>query len=177
MKHIERKIFALVLALIIAFALTACGKPLTHDNGSSSVVFENDSVALSFPMQGDTTAPIVLNTQNATAKGLSFRFKNQLDREYIYDSAYVLLYMRNEIEYMRDGIQYELATPIIENWTFPYEVNRLLPNTTTEWISVDWQWLYGELPSGGYLIQKELLFFRESGAYDTFVVDGYFSIS
>ena len=34
-------------------------------------------------------------------------------------------------------------------------------------IRTDWEWLYGELESGEYVIYKEVMDFRGTGDYDT----------
>ncbi len=82
---------------------------------------------------------------------------------------------------------------IIENWTQENgwkEVERVLQgdlawtmeawgiqkNSKSEW-TVNWEWLYGELPPGKYRIGKEITDFRKSGDYDNsiyfadFVID------
>lgn len=38
-------------------------------------------------------------------------------------------------------------------------------NDKTEW-TVDWEWLYGELPSGSYRIGKSVMDFIETGSYE-----------
>ncbi|MBQ4051681.1 MAG: hypothetical protein IJD13_08620, partial [Oscillospiraceae bacterium] len=40
---------------------------------------------------------------------------------------------------------------------------------TVEW-TIDWAWLYGELPSGEYRICKEFMDFRETGDFDKTLV-------
>lgn len=45
-----------------------------------------------------------------------------------------------------------------EAWIIP-------KNDTVTW-EVDWEWLYGELPTGDYRIGKEIMDFREPGDYD-----------
>lgn len=47
--------------------------------------------------------------------------------------------------------------------------------STTTW-DVNWEWLYGELPSGEYRIGKEILNFRGTGDFDTEIVYAEFII-
>lgn len=71
---------------------------------------------------------------------------------------------------------------VVENWTqengwkeMPYVIDGeigweaiawMIPmDDTVEW-GVNWEWLYGELPSGKYRIGKEITDFREAGDYD-----------
>ena len=39
-----------------------------------------------------------------------------------------------------------------------------------------WEWLYGELPTGNYKIGKEIMDFRASGNYDKAVYFAQFNI-
>ena len=45
----------------------------------------------------------------------------------------------------------------------------------TNW-DVNWEWLYGELPTGKYRIGKEIVNFRDTGDYDTEIVYAEFEI-
>lgn len=49
-------------------------------------------------------------------------------------------------------------------------------NDTVQW-DVDWAWLYGELPVGGYRIGKEIMGFRGSGNYDTSIYYANFEVT
>ncbi len=61
-----------------------------------------------------------------------------------------------EVEHVLQG---ELA------WTM--EAWAIRKDSKSEW-SVNWKWLYGELPPGKYRIGKEIVDFRKSGDYDSF---------
>lgn len=56
-----------------------------------------------------------------------------------------------------------------EAWIIP-------KNQTVEW-QVNWEWLYGELPSGDYRIGKEIMDFRETGDYDKKIYYAEFTIN
>jgi len=60
-----------------------------------------------------------------------------------------------EVEHVLQG---ELA------WTM--EAWAIRKNSKSEW-TVNWEWLYGELPPGKYRIGKEIMDFRKSGDFDT----------
>lgn len=81
---------------------------------------------------------------------------------------------------------------IVENWTkengwkeMPYVIDGnigwdsialIVPkNDVVEW-KIDWEWLYGELPSGKYRIGKEITDFKGIGNYDNFVYFAEFEI-
>ena len=55
-----------------------------------------------------------------------------------------------------------------EAWMIP-------KNDTCEW-EVDWEWLYGAVPSGKYRIGKNIMDFRKSGDFDTAVYYAEFEI-
>lgn len=44
-----------------------------------------------------------------------------------------------------------------------------------EW-NVDWEWLYGEFPTGKYRLGKEIMDFRGTGNYDTAIYYTEFEI-
>ena len=51
----------------------------------------------------------------------------------------------------------------------------IVPDSTTEW-TVNWSWLYGELPSGTYRISKNFMHLRATGDYDTQMLSAEFEI-
>ncbi len=53
-----------------------------------------------------------------------------------------------------------------------YSINK---NDITE-LETDWQWLYGELPSGFYKLKKEIIDFRAAGDFDKKMYELYFAI-
>lgn len=56
-----------------------------------------------------------------------------------------------------------------EAWMIPRE-------HTLEW-SVDWEWLYGDLPAGQYRIGKEIMHFRGAGDFDKSMAYAEFTVS
>ncbi len=56
-----------------------------------------------------------------------------------------------------------------EAWIIPM-------NNTIKW-DVDWVWLYGELPVGGYRVGKEIMDFRETGNYDENIYYANFEVT
>lgn len=82
---------------------------------------------------------------------------------------------------------------IVENWTqekgwkevdyvikdnigWTLEAWLIQENSTSEW-EVNWEWLYGKLPTGKYRIGKEIMDFRETGDYDTAIYYAEFEIT
>ena len=48
-------------------------------------------------------------------------------------------------------------------------------DNVTEW-EIDWEWLYGTLPTGKYRLGKEIMDFRGPGDYDTQIIYAEFEI-
>ena len=70
------------------------------------------------------------------------------------------------LERLDNGPWVEVETIIPKDsicWTM--EAWRIMPDEIVEW-SVDWSYLYGELPAGSYRISKSIMDFRGSGDYD-----------
>jgi len=101
--------------------------------------------------------------QNVSATGISFVLENPSDREYIFGSGYALMVRPNGL--------WGLVEPIIDwDWTFTDEGFSLLPNSTTDTITIDWRWNLGELQSGNYRFQKDIIFSRSPGDFDRFTL-------
>ena len=120
-------------------------------------------------LTNNATAPVRINIHSAFPNGIAFHFENNTANRYIYREAFVL--------YIYDNHEWRLVEPIIDNWGFNDEGYYIEPQSATETIRMDWEWLYGELPFGNYRIKKEVLLLRSPGDNDKFDIDAYFSIS
>jgi hypothetical protein len=107
--------------------------------------------------------------KNVSSRGLSFLFENASDIRYLYEEAYALY------THGANGAWYATET-IINDWGFNDEGYYLEPLSETEMITVDWQWLYGELPPGDYKFQKRVIFVRSPGDFDEYVLEREFSL-
>lgn len=73
------------------------------------------------------------------------------------------LEIRDENGNWREAETYELEFVwTAEAWLIPM-------NDTVRW-EVDWSWLYGSLPDGTYRLSKEIMDFRGTGDYDTYIL-------
>jgi hypothetical protein len=111
---------------------------------------------------------VAMRIQDATASGLSFFYENISNKEYIYSEEYTL--------YVKRNARWELVEPIIENGGFNEPAYFIPPQNKTDIATVDWRWLYGELPSGEYKFQKGIIYLREPGDFDRFVTAQDFTI-
>jgi len=117
----------------------------------------------------NAVSPVSIILHNVSPNGISFHFENKTDNRYTYGEDYVL--------YVREGNDWRIVDPIIEKWGFNAIGYTLEPQSITDTITINWQWLFGQLPPGEYQIQKTILFIREPGDYDRFIVDQYFKIA
>ena len=105
---------------------------------------------------------VKLTAKNITPKGLTLVCKQQDGEpagELQTGSPYSL-------EVYKDGEWIAVEMLPMENdlaWT--EEAWRIPSNDTVEW-TVDWSWLYGELPAGVYRISKSVMDFRGTGDYE-----------
>ena len=125
-----------------------------------------------FTSTGNIASPslaVSIIIQNVSPNGISFHFENKTENSYTYGEDYVL--------YVREGNDWRIVDPIIGNMAFESIGYTLEPKSITDTITINWQWLFGQLPFGEYQIQKTVLFIRKPGDYDKFIVDQYFAIA
>lgn len=115
---------------------------------------------------------ITLETQNVTPTGLAIVCKQsggenvaELNTGSFYTIQRLEKSSWKTVEYLPQ--EYDIGWTA-EAWIIPKE-------DTVTW-EVNWEWLYGTLPSGEYRIGKEIMNFRETGDYDTEMVFAEFSI-
>ena len=106
---------------------------------------------------------VTLTAKNVTSKGLTLVCEQsgvEVIGELFTGSAYTLSkYVDGEwkdVEYLKRDE--EIATTD-EAWIIPME-------GSVEW-SVDWEWLYGELPQGKYRLEKDVMNLTEPGKIET----------
>ena len=113
---------------------------------------------------------ITMNISSYTASGLTFYFENLTEYEFIYGEDFVLYALVNNA--------WERVEPtIVGYWGFTSIGYDIPPNSATNERTVDWVWLFGELPNGKYRFQKDILYVRQPGDFDRFVLKGDFLLS
>ena len=117
----------------------------------------DDRVAL------ETDSGVKMIIESVTTNGLSFFFDNTTENEYTYGENYSL--------WVNSNHSWEPVPYIIENAAFHCIGYTMNPNSKTDLTSIDWTWLYGELPSGEYRLQKTILFIRSPGDFDEYVIE------
>ena len=123
----------------------------------------SDSQVISAPIG------ITMNISSYTARGLSFYFENLTDKVFTYGEDFVLYKFVNNA--------WERVEPIIDGyWGFISIGHSIFPNSLTNERTVDWVWLFGELPSGDYRFQKYILYVHQPRDFERFVLENYFTL-
>lgn len=106
--------------------------------------------------------------ESVTPSGLTITFKNNTDVERLFGESYTI----------QRGADTEWVDldPIIENYGF-HDIGYILPPMDSEGMGVDWEWLYGRLPSGEYRIVKDILTVDAPGDYETFTLYATFTVA
>lgn len=153
-----RKIIALVLASLCLFALFGCG------SGSEAADTADSSAKYDWG--------ITLKAENVTSSGLTL-VCTQSGGENVaqLETGSFFVVQKKKSSKWKD-VDYIVKEDEI-GWTMEaYTV----PKGKTDTYDVDWEWLYGKLPSGDYRIGKEFMNFRGTGDFDKEIVYAEFTI-
>ena len=153
-----KKITALVLASVCVFALSDCGKD------------DNDTNTADSSVQYDWG--ITMKVENVTPSGLTL-VCSQSEGENIsqLETGSSFVVQKKKKDKGKD-VDYIIKKDEV-GWTMEA---RILPKESTGKLEVDWEWLYGKLPSGDYRIGKEFMNFRGTGDFDKETVYAEFTI-
>lgn len=115
---------------------------------------------------------VILEAQNVTSKGLTLVcHQSCLEEECELSTGSYFVIQKLEDEGFVDVSfapqDYDIA------WTM--EAWIIAMDSTTSW-DVDWEWIYGELPSGEYRLGKEIMKFNGPGDYETEMIYAHFTI-
>jgi len=117
----------------------------------------------------ESSTGVSITIKNVTSSGISYYFENSSDNEYTYGEDFIL-YMRGAND------TWNTVEPIVENWGFNAIGYSLEPRSKTNEITIDWGWLLGELPKGEYKFQKGILFIRQPGDFDRYMIECEFTL-
>ena len=123
-----------------------------------------------FPYAGTLSVPagLTMNVLSYSSSDISFYFVNLTDSEVIYGEEFAL--------YAFINYEWQRVEPIVDGF-FPSVAHIILPNSSSNERTIDWVWLFGELPSGDYRFQKDILYVRQAGDADRFVLESDFTLS
>lgn len=154
-----------LILFIVCSAMLLAGCSNASENISQRLLAKNQYVVDEF---SDAKMTIVDNTIGAT--GATVEFKYDGENEGQYGSWYTLQAYNDgnwyDLDYDYDG-DYDVAW---NDMAFP------VSNGEPRQEKVDWEWLYGKLPSGQYRIIKDFLDFEGPGDYTKHYLSGEFDI-
>lgn len=154
-----KRIIATALLSVFVFALTGCGSSNdSADTDDSSVQYDWG---------------ITLTAENVTPRGLTV-VCTQSGGENIaqLETGSSFVVQKKKKSKWKD-VDYIIREEDV-GWTMEA---RIIPMGERSTFDVDWEWLYGKLPSGDYRIGKEFMNFRGTGDFDKEVIYAEFSIT
>ncbi len=159
-----KKGMAILLSVLLLTAFIAC----TFTACTFTRIKSNSADTIESNYSQSTVPDVSLVLQTFTNKGLTFIINNETQKEYTYGEDYKLYVCQNNI--------WKDVPYILDNWAFRSIGYILKANSSTEKMSVDWVWLYGELPDGKYKFEKRILDVKNPGDYDTQPVSDEFEL-
>lgn len=156
-----KKVLVLIVVLLISISLLGCNNQNTH---TTMLSYELDE----YEVNNYSDASMVIVDETISSKGLNLEFYYYGEDQGQTGSWYSLfVYTDNEwnaVSYIiDDNVAWTMIAYIVEN------------NKASE-MSIDWEWLYGELSTGRYLIVKEFTNHRGPGDNDNYYLACEFTI-
>ena len=99
------------------------------------------------PYQSTEVENVSISISDISSTGATVIIKDLNEHPYVYGEWY-------RVEKEKNGEWYEVET-VIENYGFN-SIGYLAGENVEVKFTIDWEWLYGELPSGKYRILKEV---------------------
>ena len=164
-----KEIRIILYVLIIMLLTTSCSNLKQTEDTTEQLVAEPDLVPSKYDEVNNLDGvTMVVKGENIVATGITVHFDNRSEKNCIYGEFYVL-------EMKVDDKWFEVPVVFEGNYGFNAIGYELKQNVTSEW-STDWEWLYGALDEGEYRIVKDILDFRGTGDYDTYILAAEFSV-
>lgn len=111
---------------------------------------------------------MTIKEHTITAQGLTVMLQNDSKATFIYGEDFIL-------ERLIEDNWYQVP-PILDEYGFNDIGYELFPLKNEE-LSIEWDWLYGNLPEGEYRIIKTLLNVRKPGDFDTYYLSAEFTLN
>ena len=156
-----KKILALLIVVFISIALSGCNKQNTTITMMS---YELDE----YEVNDYSDASMVISDESITSKGLLLEFNYYGEDEGTTGTWYTIFFYEdndwNELSYITDEEVF---------WTM---IAYIVENNQDSQMSINWEWLYGELSAGRYLIVKQFSNHRGPGDFDHYYLACEFTI-
>jgi len=156
-----RRVIFLFVVFVEAFVLFGC-------NDQNTVVSMKNYELTDYEVNIYSDASMVIVDESVSSEGLTLEFHYCGEDKGLTGTWYTL--------FLYDGNEWNDLPYVVEGnigWTtIAYIVEK---NRASE-MSIDWEWLYGELPTGRYLIVKEFINHRGPGENDQYYLACEFTI-
>lgn len=138
-----------IFCILLVFGISGCNSD--NDNWYEYMYFDSSQLEQN---------NVFMSIQNISNGGLSFYLENISNNVYTYGEHYTLYVQTNNV--------WKSVKPIIKNGAFFDIGYTLQPHSTTDLITIDWRWLYGNIPNGKYKFVKNIIYMRDTYlvAYD-----------
>lgn len=153
-----------ILLIFVIFSITIIFFGCNKQNTISTMSYEIDE----YEVNDYSDANMVVLDDSISSKGLTLEFNYYGDDAGQYGAWYTLFIYEdgewNELSYIiEENVGWNLWACIVER----NQANKA---------SIDWEWLYGELSTGRYLIVKEFTNYRGPGDFDDYYFADEFTI-
>jgi hypothetical protein len=176
-----KKILFLLGIAICLYLFAGCGNSASIPEEATKESITDASSGSGQPIEKNGSEPVSKETYN-NFDGVTMSVKDNS----VTSTGLVLEYINNTKHHCIYGEPFSLEKKTDESWNpVPVIIDgnygfnsigyNLDPNSTQEY-TLDWEWLYGSLEKGEYRIAKDILDFRGTGDYDTYLLAGEFSI-
>ena len=161
-----RKFICFVLAMLLCFGCAACG-PQPEEDITDEIMQAEQKAAWGLTLTAEDVTPAGLTLVCTQAGG-----EPAGQQELFTGSWFTLEYLKNgkwhSVKYAK-GMNKEEVSWTAEGWVIPN-------GDTVKW-TIDWTWLYGELPTGEYRIGKQYLASYGTGDYDEVTLYAEFTVA
>jgi len=113
-------------------------------------------------------ASMAIVDESVTSKGLSLEFRYGGEDEGLTGTWYAL--------FLYDGNKWNQLPDIVDGDVGWISIAYVVKKNRASELSIDWEWLYGELPAGRYLIVKGFINHRSPGDNDQYYLACEFTI-
>jgi len=156
-----KKIFILLVVVLILITLSSC------NNQNSTITMMSYEID-EYEVNNYSDASMVILDESITSKGLTLEFNYYGEDEGTTGTWYTIFLYEdskwNEMSYITDeNIAWTMIAYIVEK------------NQASQ-MSLDWEWIYGELSTGRYLIVKQFTNHRGPGDFDNYYLACEFTI-
>lgn len=153
--------FHLLIAVPTVSLLAACN----NENSENTADLEESALG---DVNTIESVSMTAKSESVSPTGLTVVFENNSEQQIIYSEDLLL-------EESIEDQWYEVPITISGDYGYEdigYEVN---PGEDSS-ISIDWEWLYGDLDEGYYRIAKRVLDFRGTGDFEEHILTAEFEI-